>query len=750
VAVAIVDSAVATHQLWDTFASVRDRLFDQFQAPPYRPETGLDLPELQAEVERYLRAHADEPRVLQKANVYRLIVTHGRICIDPEDWFVDKLHHGHILRKLSARWMAEAAAGPIATEAGWFDMAWEIGLCRGGLDTGHISPGWDKMFARGLCGLIEEAREKRAALGDSITEAQRAFYEAVEIVYEATVALAKRFADLAREMAIEDPRYAPRLLAIAETCDRVPAHSPRTFYEALQFHWLMHELIEMEGELVRSAGHFDRHMLPYYRADIEAGRLTREQAVELIQFFWFKHYARTRGAQNGKNFCFAGQYADGSEVVNELTYVALEAYERLRTPDPKLSVRFTPRTPDALYRRVAELIRSGLNSFVLMNDVPAVEALVKRGKTWEDARLYLPIGCYEPAVDGKETGCTMNLTINLAKPLELALHNGRDPLSGWQVGLETGDPRSFTSFEELYCAYPAQLDLLLERCMANIRAHEREWPRINPSPLIAGTIDDCLARGKDIGQGGAHYNSTGFVGMALANACDALLALKRAVYDEGRYSMDQVLEALACDYEGHESMRLYLLNRVPKWGNNDPEADALGRRIADHYCAKVHTLRNERGGGAQAALFSLDFQWRLGRNTGALPDGRKARETLAAGVGAMLGRDRTGVTGLIGSVTGLDFSETPNGAVLDITLHPSAVRGEEGLQAFVDLIKTFFAQGGYAVQFNIYDIPMLREAQRHPEQHATLQIRVTGWSVYFVNLSPYEQEQFIARTAHGL
>jgi formate C-acetyltransferase len=302
----------------------------------------------------------------------------------------------------------------------------------------------------------------------------------------------------------------------------------------------------------------------------------------------------------------------------------------------------------------------------------------------------------------------------------------------------------------MYQAWVTQMDFLLKRSVEYIGAHEREWPRIHPSPFLAGTIDDCLARGKDIGQGGPHYNSVGCVGMGLANTCDALLALKRVVYDERRYTMSEIITALDRDFAGDEPLRQYLLNRVPKWGNDDPEADALARRIADHYCATVHALRNARGGACQAALFSLDYQWRLGKNTGALPDGRKARTSLAPGVGAASGRDRHGVTGLIGSVTKLDFSETPNGTVLDVTLHPSAVKGEEGLDGLTGLIKTFFAQGGYAIQFNIFDVATLREAQRHPERYATLQIRVTGWSVYFVNLSPEEQEQFIIRNTHAL
>jgi formate C-acetyltransferase len=292
------------------------------------------------------------------------------------------------------------------------------------------------------------------------------------------------------------------------------------------------------------------------------------------------------------------------------------------------------------------------------------------------------------------------------------------------------------------------MDRILTRSAECIRAHERQWPRINPSPLIAGTIDDCLARGKDIGQGGAHYNSVGAVGAALANACDSLLALKQAVYDEGRFTMDEILDALARDFEGYEPMRQYLLNRVPKWGNNDPQADHLARRIADTYCGKIHTFANARGGSFQAALFTLEFQLTFGKVTGALPDGRRARTPLAPGVGSAPGRDRNGVTALMNSVTALDFTETPNGAVLDVMLHPTATRGEEGLDALVTLIKTFFDRGGYAVQFNVLDADTLRDAQRHPEEYASLQVRVTGWSVYFVTLPREKQELYIARNMH--
>ncbi len=743
--------AIAESQrVWGTFDDVRQRLFNQFQDVPFDPKTGLEVDELRREVEDYLRVHGDQPRVLGKANVFRIVVTRGQIHIDPLDWFADKLNHGGIVKAVRDGWFQEAKGGAIKEQAEWCARALELGVARAGIDMGHISPGWENMFSAGLLGLIEQAQRHRERLGPAATDEQLAFYGAVEIVHRATISLAERFSELARKMASEFLEHEARLRAVAGVCRRVPAHSPRTFHEALQFAWLMHELIEMEGELVRSMGHFDRTLYPYYRADIDAGRLTREQAKELMKFLWIKYYARTRGSRNGKNFVFGGQYADGTDVTNELTYLALEAYQELNTPDPKLSVRFFPGAPDKLYRRVADLIRGGQNSFVLMNDTPAVEALVKRGKTLEDARLYLPIGCYEPAVDGKEAGCTMNIIINLAKGVDLALHDGVDPVSGEQLGPRTGDPRQFGSFQEMFDAYTAQMDWILTRSIECTGAHEREWPQINPSPLIAATIEDCLRRGKDIGQAGPHYNSVGCVGVGLANASDALFALKHAVFDDGRFTMAEMLNAIDSDFEGREPMRQYLQNRVPKWGNNDADADAMAKRVVDYYCRKIHTFTNARGGPCQAALFTLNHRVHFGKGTGALPDGRRAGESLAPGVGSMPGLDKKGVTALMGSVTKVDFTETPNGSVLDVMLHPSAVRGPDGLDAFVSLIKTFFDRGGYALQFNVVNVDTLRDAQLHPERYASLQIRVTGWSAYFVTLSKRTQDHFITRTVHGM
>ena len=731
------------------FEDLREHLYDQFQNPAYDAETGLSPAELETAVDAFLSSNTDMPKVLQKAHVYDIIVTKARICVDPEDWFVDKLAHGGLLRKLTKRWLDEATAGPISDEHETLEQAYRTGLLNGpraGLDLGHISPGWENMLEGGLENLLAKIDAIRKS---ELSKDQADFLDAVEIVYNSTIRLAGRFAEMCEHRATTDIDHEERLSTLASVCRRVPAMAPRTFHEALQFTWIMHELIEMEGEFVRSMGQFDRILYPYYMADNDAGRITREQAKELIKFYWIKWYSRTRGARNGKNFVFGGQYPDGSLITNDLTFVALEAYEELNAPDPKLSVRFTPDEDDRLYGRVAELIRDGHNSFVLLNDGVAVKALERMGKTPEDARFYLPIGCYEPAVEGKEAACTMNVTVNLAKVVELALNDGHVPLTGEQVGCRTGDPARFASFDDMWDAYVKQLDFTLDTAHRCIMAAEKQWPDINPSPLIAGTIEDCLETGKDVGQGGPRYNSVGFVGAGLANAADSLMAIRHAVYEEGESTLPLLIDALNRNFQGHEPLRRYLISRVPKWGNGSQVVDKLGRDIAEHYCDRVHGYTNYRGGRCQAALFTLAYAWHGGKKTGALPDGKLSGDSLAPGSGASYGRDREGVTGLLSSVLTLDATKLPNGSVLDVTLHPTAVAGEKGLSSLVDLIKTFFSGGGYALQFNVYDVSTLKDAQKYPEKYATLQVRLTGWSVHFTTLSTFEQDQFIRRISHG-
>lgn len=735
--------------VWGTFDSSRKHLENQFEETVYQPKTGCSIERLNEMVNEYLKDNTDSS-VIQKANIYRIIVMNGQIATDPSDWFADKIAHGNILHKFGDCRLKYIKAHKLPYYASFLDLADKTGYFHAVLDLGHISPGWSFMLENGLKGLMEKAEAYRSVI-TNITQEQADFYDALKIVYSSTIKFAHRLADLTEQMSdeIEDDSSV-RLQMMAGSLRNVSENPPATFHEALQFIYLMHQLIEMEGEWVRSMGGFDRLLYPYYKADLDAGRLTREQAKELIKFFWTKFFAHTKGVANGKNFYFGGQDSQGKDAVNELSYLALEAYEELKTTDPKLSIRFFEGTDEKFLHRVADIIRKGQTSFVLTNDEVTIPAMMKRGKSLEEARSHLLIGCYEPNVEGMEIACNMSIKINLAKGIELALNNGVDPMSRTRLGPETGNPESFQSFDDFFGAYISQTAYQIDRAMDCIKEFELYWPYINPSPLLAGTFTDCLKNGKDIGQGGAKYNNTGCMGACLANAADSLLAVKKLVFDEKKYNFAELKKILRNDFKDNEPLRQYIFNRIPKWGNNNNEADEMVRRVVNFYTGKVNGKKNNRGGEFQASMFTLDYRFRFGRMTGALPDGRKSGVYLAPGINAMTGMDKSGVTGLIHSVTKLDFTEIPNGSVTDINLHPTAVEGDDGLNAFVSLIKTYFNNGGFGIQFNIFDTEMLLDAQKHPEKYTTMQIRVTGWNVYFVSLSEYEQNQFIEENKHKM
>ncbi len=739
-----------TSPVWGCFDRNRAHLELQYANPVYDDHTGLAPDALARAAEDYLQTHPGQSRVLQKANVTRIILERGRIGVDPADFFADKLQHGGILESLQERWNNEVKQNSLPDESAWMADAVSTGLLEGVLDLGHTSAGWGHLLSRGLSGLIEDARRCRAAQGENLSEQQADFYEAVEIVYTAILHFAGRLAALARQAAATCTGGAERLRMTAEALDRVPANPPQTLQEALQFTYLMHQIIEMEGERLRSMGGFDRLYLPYYRADIEAGRLDRDEAKELIKYFWIKFFAHTRGVANGKNFYFGGCLADGSDAVNELSALALEAYDELDTTDPKLSIRVGRNTPDTFLAQVLKIIRQGKTAFVLVNDDVAIPAIAKYGKTLEEARSYLLIGCYEPAIEGKEIACNMSLKLNLAKSVELALHNGVDPVTGKAMGPATGDPEGMATFEDFMGAVLRQIDSQVDRATQYVRSFEAHWPDINPSPVLAGTFVDCLEKGRDIGQAGPKYNNTGCMGAGLANAADSLVAVKRLVFDEGRATMAELKDALRDNFKGWEDLHRYIVHRIPKWGNDIPEVDEIAKRIAEHYTGRVNATPNARGGWFRASMFTLDYRYRFGKRMGATPDGRSAGVYLAGGVGAMTARDTKGITAQILSVTKLDYTDIPNGSVVDIYLHPSAVQGGDGLAAFLAMVRTYFRLGGFGIQFNVFDSQTLRDAQAHPEKYATLQVRVCGWNVYFTSMSPDEQEQYIEANKHLL
>ena len=678
------------------FDEARPALERQYLDVRFDPASGLGREELIAELTRHRAAHPDEARITLRAWLFHLLCSRARIAVEPDDYYADKLEHHNLLVGLREEWRLEAEAAEFAADPPPTPGAWS-----GQLDTGHNCPDWRSLLRHGWTGL----RNRAAARSGT-------FYAAVALVYEGAIALARR-------LAVALPEGAPArpvLLALVE-------RPPQSFHEALQLMYLHHELQEMEnGYSVRSMGRFDQLLNDFLVRDLQSGSLTREQAKELLKYFWVRFFARTQGRMYGKPFLFGPK-------ANELSYLAFETYREMQIVDPKLHVRLGPRTPQELLEQVVGCIQAGCTGIVTVNDAGQVEMLRRNGKTPEDADDYILIGCYEPAVAGQELNCSGACGLNLAKPVETALAAG-----------------DFGSFDDLLAAYLRTLDAHFALAADKVRREERLWPLVSPSPLLSGAMDSCFEQGLDVSEGGARYNTSGCCCTGLANAVDSLAATRQLVFEEKRCTLAELRAALAANWEGHGELRLTAQHRVPKWGNNDDRVDDLAVQITDFLGRRINHEPNARGGVFQAALYGIiDAARALGRHTGALPDGRLAGEPLTMNTGATLGMDRNGVTSLINSVTKMDLAQFPNGTVLDIMLHPSVGGGPEGLRTICSIIRSHFAQGGMALQFNIFDAALLREAQQHPERYANLQVRLCGWNVRFVDLGPEDQEVFISK-----
>ena len=728
-----------------TFERDRALLDHQYDCVCYDPETGLSREELRAEADALEKRLSGEAPLCVKAALFKLTLEKARIHVDAFDWIADHIDFGDALSALRSRQWTDSGLRAVCTP---IDPLAESGLLTAGLDISHTSPDWARLLTLGLCGLqsAAETRKEQLAAENALTTRRRDFLDGVITVYGAMRTLCRRLSAQAEKEAARQPEDEARLKAVSAALAHIADHPPRTLHEAVQLAYIYHECQEFEGEPVRSMGGFDRLYGRFYENDLAAGRLTRDQAKELIKYFFNKFYARTQDKANGKNFYFGGELPDGESAVNDLSYLALEAYREMRTVNPKLSVRVSDNTPEDFVALATDCIRAGCSGIVFCSDRSIIETMMKFGKTREDARRYVPIGCYEPAAEGLEMNRSVSATVNLPKLVELALNDGFDPMynrqSGPHTGLEFG---GYAAFEE---AVFRQADYVLDLAMEQIRKSEACWPRFNPSPVLSGTMAPCLDTARDVSRGGTKYNNAGIVCGSLGTAVDALIAVKKLVFEEKRLTLSELRGVLKSDWENDPRLRLIALKKLPKWGNGDPEADEIARRLNARLAACVNGQPNTLGGVFQLAQFSIDFTVRFGRSCGATPDGRRRGEMTSKNLAAVTAMDRRGVTAMIESAGRLDQTQFPDGAVLDCILHPSAVRGAEGLKAFVQLIDTYFSLGGLCIQFNVFDAATLRAAQENPEKYASLQVRVCGWNVFFNHLSRAEQDEFIRQAEH--
>ena len=645
-------------------------------------------------------------------------------------------------------------------------------LCNFGRATGgdgHIILDFVRLLRVGLRAQVAEARQKMAALDRSRPEnlEKLLFYQAVNTSLEAAIAFATRFAELAARMAEgeADPSRRAELLAIAEACRRVPAHAARTFREAVQFVWLLHLLIQIEsnGHSI-SVGRFDQCLYPYYQADLAAGVLTREEALELVECFWIKcselnkvrEWAHTHymsGCPLFQTLTLAGQTRDGAEATNDLTYVCLEATGNMKLHQPTVIVRLHDGSPDALPQEASRcVLRHGGGMPGFFNDEVGIPMLLRLGVSLEDARDWAVMGCAEPQVGGRfNTGTGGTSHLNLLKLLEMALRGGVNPSNGTRLCPTEGDLTSFRSFDELMAAYRRQVQYYVPFMPLLDNVTAAAFATLTPTPLLSGLLGHRLAAGKDVSSGGdPGYNLTPAFGLGVTNVANALAAVRKLVFEEKRLSGAELLAALDTDFVGSrgEQIRQMLLNWVPKYGNDDDSVDQIARQVLSEFVAEIDKHTPARGGHYAPTTQSLTVNVPYGKNVGATPDGRRAGEPLADNSSPSAGTDTRGPTAAVKSVAKLDHVVVSNGTILNLKFHPTALRGEERLRKFGTLIRTFFDLKGFQVQFNVLSPEALRDAQLHPERYRSLIVKVAGYSAYFTSLDKELQEQLIARTTY--
>ncbi len=673
---------------------------------------------------------------------------------------------------------------------------------------GHVTVNYGEVLKIGYKGIKEKAKTALAELKvyDEDYSVRRAFLDAVIISCDSAINYAKRYSALAKQMAEKesDPVRKSELLVISENCNRVPENGAQSFYEACQSFWFVQMLIQLEasGHSI-SPGRFDQYMYPYYKADMESGRITREFAQELIDCVWIKLNDMTKvrdlasaegfaGYSMFQNLIAGGQTPDGRDATNDLSFMCIEACMHVMLPQPSFSVRVWNGTPHEFLIKAGELTRTGIGLPAYYNDEVIIPALINRGLTMEDARDYNIIGCVEPQKSGKTDGWHDAAFFNMCRPLELVFSNGMD--EGCQVGHKTGELPEFKTFDDFFNAYKAQTEDMIELMVNADNAIDLAHAERCPLPFLSSMVEDCIGRGKSVQNGGAVYNFTGPQGFGVANMADSMYVIKKLVYDERKFTLCELKEALAENY-GKETSDKYtektavevlkrmtdsgveindevvasvikeikkgscsaekkekyarmleMIDAVPKFGNDNEEVDALAREVAYTYTRPVEKYKNPRGGRYQAGLYPVSANVPLGEQTGATPDGRLAHTPVADGVSPSAGKDINGPTASANSVSRLDHYIASNGTLFNMKFHPSALAGRSGLEGFVSLVRGYFDQKGSHMQFNVVSRETLRDAQKNPDKYRSLVVRVAGYSALFTTLSKSLQDDIINRT----
>ena len=572
--------------------------------------------------------------------------------------------------------------------------------------------------------------------------------------------LGERYAKYARELADKetDETRKAELLQIAANCDVVPAHAPQTFWQAIQMYWFVHLGVttELNPWDAYSPGRFDQHLNPFYQKDTEEGILDDEKALELLECLWVKFNNQPAPPKVGVTLKESGTYTDfanlntggitpeGENGVNEVSYLILDCMDEMKLLQPSSNVQISKKTPTKFLKRACEISRKGWGQPAFYNTEAIIQELLNAGKTIEDARRGGTSGCVETGAFGNEAYILTGY-FNLPKILELTLYNGYDIVSKKQIGLPLGYAKDFKSYEELYDAYKKQIEYLVDIKIEGSNIIEKIYAEYMPAPFLSIITNDCISKGKDYNAGGARYNTNYLQGVGIGTITDSLSAIKYNVFDEQKFTMEELIEAMEHNYEGYERIANLVRNKTPKYGNDDDYADGIMKDVFNFYQKTVTGRPNMKGGTYRVNMLPTTCHVYFGEVMNASPNGRLAQKPVSEGISPEKGADVNGPTAVIKSCAKMDHLRT-GGTLLNQKFTPSVVAGEEGLTHMADLVRAYFNMDGHHIQFNVIDKETLIQAQKNPDEYKDLIVRVAGYSDHFRNLSKALQDEIIERT----
>jgi formate C-acetyltransferase len=629
---------------------------------------------------------------------------------------------------------------------------------------GHTVAG-SKIYKKGMNDILRDIEIATAKLDfyrDPQALDKREELKAMANSAKAIIMFANRHAEALEKLAEaeKDEQRKSELYKMSAVCRNIPANKPETFHEALQYYWFVHlgVITELNPWDSFNPGRLDQHLYPFYKKGIENGTLTKEKATELLQAFWVKFNNHPAPPKVGVTALESNTYTDfalinlggvkpdGSDAVNDLSYIILDVIEEMRILQPSSMVQLSKKNPDNFIHRAVKITKTGFGQPSIFNTDAIVQELVRQGKSVEDARNGGASGCVESGAFGTEAYILTGY-FNLAKILEITLNNGVDPRTGKLIGIKTGDPRNFKTFDDLMDAYKLQENHFADIKIKGNNIIEKLFAQNLPATFLSLIIDDCIKNGTDYNAGGARYNTSYMQGVGLGSLTDSLTAIKFHVFDNKNVSMAEFLKALENNFEGFEKLRYQLIYETPKYGNDDDYADDQTRLIFEIFYNSVNGRPTARGGTYRINLLPTTSHVYFGSVINALPDGRKSGEPLSEGISPVQGADKNGPTSVIKSASKIDHIRT-GGTLLNQKFSPAFFEDDDSIVKLSQLVRSYFRLDGHHIQFNVVNAETLKDAQKHPEKYRDLIVRVAGYSDYFNDLGVDLQNEIIRRTEH--